>query len=496
METGRFTELLSRIGAGLDEFVRFEHPDAIQSRKTWDALADEPIPEVGVGVDAVAGELVSTVIPAGLRIPDPGFWGFITTGTTTAPVLAATSAMVAAPQRGTITAFSRLEERALEMLGELCGLPDHMKGVFVSGGSVANLVSLGAARQFAFEKAGRDPALEGVDRPAAVYATSEAHHTIQRSAAVLGLGRVSVRLVPTDEFQRMDVTRLPAMIEADLAAGVLPVAVVASAGTTNTGAIDPIRAIGEVAHRYGTWFHVDGAYGLLGQLDERVADRYDGLELADSAIVDPHKWLAAPTGIAAAFVRDRSILVRAFTQEKAAYLEGSFAADGEVVMSGDSIGIPYADMAVELSSPARGVVVWAIIREQGWQGLRARVRRDNDYASRVAELAAAHPRLENLTEPELSVACFRYAVAGVADLDDLNQRLLRRLWRETPWLPTSTVVGGRYALRPCFINPRTEPRHVDEFVATVVRLGDELTQHPVDHGQGEPSGAGGDSSRS
>jgi aromatic-L-amino-acid decarboxylase len=474
METARFAELLARIGKGLDEFVEFDHPDAVATRGRWDALADEEVPDVGLGVDQVADELLQVVIPGGTRIPDPGFWGFITTGTTTAPVLAATAAMVAAPQRGMITAFNRLEERALEMLGQLCGLEPHMKGVFVSSGSVANLIALGAARQFAFEQVGHDPAAHGVDRPTAIYASSEVHHTVHRAAAVLGLGRSSVRSVPTDARQRMDVAALEALITDDRRNGMLPVCVVATAGTTNTGAIDPLRAAGEVARSHGIWFHVDGAYGLPGILDERVADRFDGLQLADSAIVDPHKWLAAPTGIASAFVRDRDLLVRAFTQEPAAYLEGSFATDGKVVMSADSIGIPYADMAVELSSPPRGITVWSILREQGMDGLRSRIRQDNDYARRVAEFATNHPRLENLTEPELSVACFRYVGDGIADLDDFNNRLMRRLWRETRWTPSATRVGGVFALRPCFINPRTQPSHVEDFLSAVVRLGDEM----------------------
>ena len=474
METARFAELLARVGAGLDEFVRFDHPDAVATRDRWEALADEPIPEKGLGVDAVVDELLDVVIPGGPRIPDPGFWGFITTGTTTAPVVAATAAMVAAPQRGMITAFNRLEERALEMLAEVCGLEPQMKGVFVSSGSVANLIALGAARQSAYEKDGRDAAANGLDRPGAVYASAEVHRTVHRATAVLGMGRSCVRAVPIDARQRMDVTALDAMIAADRLDGVLPVAVVATAGTTNTGAIDPLRAVGEVARRHDVWLHVDGAYGLPGILDERVADRYDGLDLADSAIVDPHKWLAAPTGIASVFVRDRAILVRAFMQGTAAYLEGSFATDGKVMMSADSIGIPYADMAVELSSPPRGVTVWSILREQGRDGLRARVRQDNDYARRVAEFAAGHPRLENLTEPELSIACFRYVGTGIDDLDDFNRRLMRRLWRETRWMPSATEVGGAFALRPCFINPRTLPSHVEDFLAAVVRLGDEM----------------------
>ncbi len=250
----------------------------------------------------------------------------------------------------------------------------------------------------------------------------------------------------------------------------------ASAGTTNTGAIDPLRRIGEIAREHGIWFHVDGAYGLVGSLDPRVADRYDGLELADSAIVDPHKWLAAPVGVAATFVRDRSLLIRAFTQEPADYLEGSFAGADDVEVSMDAIGIPYADMGVELSAPARGAMVWALLREQGRNEVRTRIMRDNDFATAVSDLATAHPRLESLTEPELSIACVRYVGDGALDgkqLDELNQRLLRRLVRETPFLPSATVVGDAFAIRPCFINARTTRAMVDEFVTTLVSLGDE-----------------------
>jgi aromatic-L-amino-acid/L-tryptophan decarboxylase len=182
----------------------------------------------------------------------------------------------------------------------------------------------------------------------------------------------------------MDVGALRAAMTADRAAGVLPLAVVAAAGTTNTGAIDPLREAGELAKEFGAWFHVDGAYGLPGILDARVSPLYDGLELADSAIVDPHKWLGAPVGVAATFVRDRAILHRAFTQEPADYLEGAFASD-DVQVSLDDMGVPYFDFGVELSSPPRGVQVWAILTELGVEGLRRRVVDDNNFARQVAD---------------------------------------------------------------------------------------------------------------
>jgi aromatic-L-amino-acid decarboxylase len=480
METERLGELLGLLGERLDEFQRFEHPDAFASRDKWVALADEPLPDQGLGIDEVTRELLDTVIPGGSRIPEPTFWGFITTGPTTAPVLAATAAMVVSPQRGMVTAFNRLEERALEWLRDLCELPEDMRGVFSSGGSVANLIALGAARQWSFEQVGRDVAAVGVDRPTAVYASDQVHHTIQRSCAVLGLGRDVVRAIPSDGQQRMRVDALRRVMDADAEAGVLPIAVVGTAGTTNTGAIDPLADLATVTRERNVWFHVDGAYGLPGRLDPRVQDRYLGVDEADSVVVDPHKWLAAPVGVGATFVRDRSLLMRAFTQEPADYLEGSFTDETDAAVSVDAMGIPYSDMTLELSSPARGSWVWALLREQGREGLRNRVVTDNDYARRVTQYARRHPRLEALTEPELSVACVRYVGEGADPasapaLDDLNRQLLRQLVRTTPYVPTATVVDGSFAIRPCFINARTTIEHVDGFLDGLVRTGDGLS---------------------
>jgi aromatic-L-amino-acid decarboxylase len=171
----------------------------------------------------------------------------------------------------------------------------------------------------------------------------------------------------------MQVHTLLRMLDDDRRRGVLPMAIVANAGTTNTGAIDPLAAIGAIANERGIWFHVDGAYGLPGRLDARVAPLFRGLERADSVIVDPHKWLGAAVGVAATFVRDRALLRRAFTQEPAAYLEGSMDGDesdagdaaSRIEHSMDDFGEPYYDYGVELSAPPRGVVVWALIREIG-----------------------------------------------------------------------------------------------------------------------------------
>lgn len=478
-ETRDLQGLLTRLGAGLDEYLKFDHPDAQHTSARWREHLNIGLPREGVGVQRVLSELVQHVIPNGSAVPRPGFCSFITTGAASVSTLASTAASIAAPQRYGLTAFNFLEELSLEWLSEMFGLTS-MRGVYSSGGSVANLLALGAARQSAFERIGCDPAADGVARRVAVYASSEAHHTIQRSAGVLGIGRRAVRPVACDERGRMRVDELQRLLNEDRRAGVLPLAIVANAGTTNTGAIDPLDTIAEIAASRGLWFHVDGAYGLPGILDERVAPLYVGLERADSVIVDPHKWLGASVGVAATFVRDRELLRRAFTQEPAAYLEGAIEQTGAdvptVSHSLDSFGIPYYDYGVELSAPSRGVVVWALLREIGASGMTARVVRHNDMAAYVAQTAREHPNLELLQEPTLSICCFRYIATNVQDLDLFNQRLHRQLTRENVHMPSTTRVNGKLALRPCFIGARTELSHARGLVADVLRIGDELAR--------------------
>lgn len=462
------------MGAALDEWLASDRLDPLRSPTDWRSELTMPVPSSGIGSDATLHEFLRLVLPHGPHLTSTSSWAWITTGPTTVPTAIGAASMIASPQRQTLTAFNLLEEQALEWLASMCGLAPHMRGVFSSGGSTANLVALGAARQWALEQQGIDPSGDGFDASTvAVYTSDQAHHTVQRAAGVLGIGRSRVRSVATDDEMRIDVSALEDAMSRDVAAGVTPLAVVVAAGTTNTGSIDAIRAAGDIAKRHSAWFHVDGAYGLPGILDDRIADLYDGLELADSVITDPHKWLNTPVGVAATFVRDRSILYRAFTQEPADYLEGAFAED-DVEVSLDSTGTPYYDFGVELSSPVRGVMVWGVLRELGIDGVRARVVQDNDFARHVAARARQHERLELLLDPVLSICVFRYVPESATTegaINDANREILRRLARESRFVVSSTMVKGRFALRPCFINPRTTLADVDEFVDTVVALG-------------------------
>jgi len=472
-ETANLQRLLSLVGAGLDQYLKFEHPDSLQNNR-WRESLDIPLPEQGVGIDQITQELISKIIPNGSPVPKPGFTSFITTGSTTASTLASTAASIASPQRYMHTAFNFLEELSLRWLAEMCGL-GNMQGVYSSGGSVANLIALGGARQSAFERIGHDPAADGINKPVSVYASAECHHTVQRSGGVLGIGRRAIKLIACDNKGRMRVDDLQQAIAEDKAVGILPMAIVATAGTTNTGAIDPLQKIGEIASENSIWFHIDGAYGLPGILDKQVSHLYQGLELADSAIIDPHKWLGASVGVAATFIRDRQLLYRAFTQEPADYLEGSVEqgdnSNSVIEHSLDDFGIPYYDYGVELSAPCRGVVVWALLKEIGVEGIRERIIRHNDMARYISKFANSHPNLEVLCEPTLSICCFRYISSNSIDLNLLNQTLHRRLVRENEYMPSTTKVNGKLALRPCYIGARANHEEVVGLLDSVLRIG-------------------------
>ncbi len=315
-ECEQLSERLAQIGPQLDRYLEFEYPDAMHRAASWRAALGGELPQQGIGMDQLIDEMGRHLIPNGSQIPKPGCTSFITTGASSAGALATLCGAVASPQRLGLTAFNYLEEVSLRWLADMLELPPGMTGIYSSGGSVANLVALGAARQSAFEAIGIDPGADGITRRCRIYASSSSHRTIHRAAAVLGMGRNSIVTIPVDSRGRLCTGALRRQLQKDTQGRDLPVAIVANAGCTSTGAIDPLAAIAELAQEFGIWFHVDGAYGLPGILDPTVRQLYQGLDRADSAIVDPHKWLGAPVGIGATFVRDRSLLLRAFTRAR------------------------------------------------------------------------------------------------------------------------------------------------------------------------------------
>ena len=481
--TDRLDEALASLLPALEQFNRFEGPDRSALRSGWAPFLDEPLPQEGAGAEAVLELLRDIVIPRGLRVGHPGFTSWVTTAPTTTATAGHLAQAVASPQRWWLQPGNHLDSMAVAWLIELLGFPASYVGTFTSGGSTANLVGLGGARQHAAEKLGIDPALDGVAAlpEPRVYASPETHHVVTRAMGVLGLGRANIRLVGLDGERRADLRQLESFIREDVAAGRTPVAIVGNAGDVNTGIVDPLPQMAAIAREHDIWFHVDGAYGGWGVLDERVEAAYGDRGLYDSFAVDPHKWLAAPVGTGLAVCRDGDLLGRAFTIEPGHYdrernLEHPATGDAPAPWSALGSGTP--DWGVDFSTPARGIAVWAVLKEIGAEGMRERVRRHNDFARMVAARARMEPELELLSEPQLSICCFRYRPAGWDDaerLDALNEQIIDELRREGRSLPSSTRVDGAFAIRACYINPRNDREHVELLVEDVLAIGRRLT---------------------
>jgi aromatic-L-amino-acid/L-tryptophan decarboxylase len=468
-----------RLLPALEEFLEADGPElAVRDRSAWIAALDRDLPVGGVGVDAVVDELARWVVPYGQRTPHPGFMAYIIGRATTATLAAGLAAQVAGHFRYFLTSFSFLEERSLDWLAELCRIPPDAFGVYSSGGSTANLLAMGAARQAAFERFGVDASEAGLPSGIRVriYGGTEVHHTIQRATGVLGLGRRAFVAVESDRAGRMNPADLDRRLREDRAAGVVPMAIVAVAGTTTAGSIDDLDAIAKVASEHDVWLHVDGAYGLPAAGLPELASAFRGIEGADSWIVDPHKWLGTPAGCGATYVRDGDLLERAFTQEPAPYLE-TFSPENARSQF-DSQGIHWFDRSVELSSPSRGVWVWAALREIGADGMRERFRRHIGFARHLADRAEAHPRLELLLQPTLSICCFRYRRDGLdeAALDAVNTQIVQMLRAEAGAVPSTARIQGSLAIRPCFVNPATTLTEVDALADSVISMGDRLSE--------------------
>jgi aromatic-L-amino-acid decarboxylase len=487
--TDDLARAVARLLPALECFSRFDDVDhAAADRGRWSPPLETSLPAHGYGFDKVLDTLADIVIPNGLRVGHPGFTGWVATAPTTIPAAARFAATVAGPLVVGVQSFNVLEATGLRWIAELVGLPDTYQGLFTSGGSVANLIGLGAARQHAAELQGIDVAKTGVaniERPR-IYASEEVHHCIYRAAAVLGLGRDAVVTLPTDDSLRMDVYELARRVRSDTAAGCTAVAVVATAGTINSGAIDPLPEIAAICGEQQIWLHVDGAYGLFGVLDPRLRALYGDLAAIDSLAVDPHKWLATTMGCGSVFVRDRAVLTRAFTLEAAVYAEESqpiYHDERPLSSQFDDFGYAFHHLGIEHTLPSRGVEVWALLSEIGADGVRARIVHHNDLARELARQAAASPVLELLADVTLSTCCLRYvprdliAESGqqaASTLDALNRRLLGAIRAKGRCAPSATIIDGAFAIRACFVNPRSTLANVQALVEDLHELGAEL----------------------
>lgn len=341
-----------------------------------------------------------------------------------------------------------VERAVVRWLAEAIGCPG-FGGSLTGGGSSANLMGLAMARE------ARAPANAQGARGGVVYASEQAHMSIGKAVALLGLGRDNLRLLPTDGAGRLRVDRLEAAIAQDEAAGRIPVAIVSCAGTVATGAIDPLAEIADVAAAHGVWLHVDGAYGALAAM--AVPGKLGPLDRADSLSLDPHKWLYQAVDCGCLLFRDAAAARRAFAYS--GDYARSFATE-------PAEGFAFFEESLELSRRFRALRLWTSLQYHGLEAFRDGIRRDLAHASQLADRVRAEPALELLAPVELSAVCFRHRFAR--DANERNTALLQRVNARGRVYLSNATVGDAFALRACFVNHRTTDRDVDAIVEEVL----------------------------
>ncbi|MBA2702464.1 MAG: pyridoxal-dependent decarboxylase [Blastocatellia bacterium] len=413
-----------------------------------------------------------TIIKKSRHNGHPRFFGYVASPATPAGAFAD---LIASALNSNVTSWrsgpaaTEIERTVVRWLGSLIGYDEDARGLLLSGGSMANMTALLIAQR---AKTGREAARRGLWRseaPMTIYASEQVHMSIPKAADVLGFGRDQVRLIGCDDQFRLNVQLLRECINADIHAGAKPFCIVASAGTTNTGAVDQLSEIADVAKEFSLWFHVDGAYGAPAALDESKRHLFVGLERADSVSLDPHKWLYAPLDCGCLLFRDEAQARVAFGEEDADYIK--------VLEQDADESFAFWNYGPELSRRFRALKIWLTLRYYGVRRIAAAITEDNVLAGYLAELVEQAEDFELLSQPQLSICCFRYVPpalrlqsgdtppedeAFAGELNRLNEQTMYAVQRGGRAYLSGATIHGKFALRACITNFRTTRADIEQ----------------------------------
>jgi glutamate/tyrosine decarboxylase-like PLP-dependent enzyme len=408
----------------------------------------------------------------------PRFFGYVASPSTP---IGAYADLVASALNSNVTCWrsgpagTETEKEVVRWLGAMIGYDENAHGLLTSGGSMANMIALLIASRKTLGSGVAKKGLWNSGAPLTMYASEEVHMSIAKAADILGFGREQVRSLECDARMRMNVSSLRRRIEQDLNEGLRPFCIVGSAGTVNTGAVDPLAEIAGVASDFNLWFHIDGAYGAPGVLDSTKRDLFAGLDLADSVSLDPHKWLYVPVDAGCLLFRDDAAARVAFSTGDADYIKVHGHSDDEA--------FAFWDYGVELSRRFRALKIWLTLRYYGVRRLAEAIAEDNVLALYLAGIVENDEDFELMAPVELSICCFRYvpekfrmrlrtgseAECALAneELDRLNERIMSAVQAGGQAYLSNATIHGRFALRVCITNFRTTRADIDQTVDIV-----------------------------
>ena len=459
-------QLMAEYLGGLHDHKVYRH---ISSREIRDSL-DPALPTKGIDFDALLKVFRENIIPFSRQNAHPRMFGYVQSPGTP---LAAFADLLASTLNANLTVWRsapapvELERLTIDWIRQILGFNAEAGGLFVSGGSMANLAAIAAARQAKGESSGR----------LRIYASSETHFSIAKATALLGIGRENVRFVAVDECFKIRVDDLVAKITADLEAGYLPFCVVANAGTVNTGAVDPLAKIREIADRFQLWMHVDGSYGAFAVLAKSARKFFAGLERADSIALDPHKWLYLPVDVGCVIYRAPEIARAAFAHE---------AEYTRIIGEKADEAFAFWDYGPELSRRFRALKVWMLLKGVGLDSLGEAIESNLACARYLESMVRASDDFEMVAPVELSIFCLRHVPVQLRNkspqaIDAFNERLLIALQRDGSSYLSNATLAGRFALRGCVLNYRTTLRDMEILLNDLRRVAGSLPNSASAH---------------
>ena len=466
--------------------------DSIRDRRVYPSTTarqireklDRALPDKGVDFDRLLETFNDVIVAASRHNGHPRMFGYVQ-----APgaAIAAIADLLASTLNANLTAWRsapaavEIERLTIDWIKQIVGFDADAGGLFVSGGSMANLAALAAARRAKAPEELLNKGAQSLPQAMRVYASTETHHSVAKAAALLGLGRDNVRTVGVDERFKIRIGDLVAKITEDLEAGHLPFCIVGNAGTVNTGACDPLREVIEVARRFNLWMHVDASYGGFAALAHSVRDRFDAMHEADSVALDPHKWLYLPVDCGCVLYRDAEAARATFAHE---------AEYTRVLEQEPDEAFAFWDYGPELSRRFRALKVWMMLKGVGLRALGEAIEKDLACARHLERLVRASDDFEMLAPVELSIFCFRHvpprlkralASADEAErvridqqLDALNERLLIELQRDGRSYLSNARFRGRFSLRGCVMNFRTTLRDMEILLEDLRRVAEDI----------------------
>ena len=446
----------------------FDYMEQIRSRPVWQPIPDSvsaefrlPLPQQSGDIAAAHETFMRSILPYAVGNAHPGFMGWVHGGGTPVGMLAE---MLAAGLNANLGGRDQMpievERQVLRWVCELFGFPEDASGLFVTGTSMATLIAVLVARHAALGPEVRKLGIAASGKRLTAYTSAGAHGCIVKMMDIAGLGADTLRMIPVNAHYEMDIIALEQTIAADIAQGHIPFFIAATAGTVNTGAIDPLGDVADVAKRNHLWFHVDGAYGALAMLSPMIAPRLAGLEQADSVAFDFHKWGQVPYDAGFVLIRDRQQHFDTFSSP-AAYLRRD--------TQGMAGGSPWpCDFGPDLSRGFRALKAWFTLQVYGTEKLGQVVEHTCEVAQYLGLRIAQTPELELLAPVSLNIVCFRFRCSNP---DRINAEIIVALQKSGIAAPSATTLDGKLAIRAAIVNHRTNKGDIDALIQATLALG-------------------------